>query len=123
MLRQLIVRTQLSDILKDVMKIAEKEKEHVRFLGVDSYLLYTLPSGGSASLQLYMCYVSSLHDNWIRDNDMSVPGPAADQNRISIRIGPLYLVVRVLKPMRVYLVPGCVYKTAKSTIFWFIVMT
>ena len=47
---------------------------------------------------------------------MSVSGPAADHNGISIRIGMPRHVVRVRKPRRVYNVPGCAYAAAHKSI-------
>ena len=47
---------------------------------------------------------------------MSVPGPSADHNGISIQIGAPQHIVRVRKPRRVYPVPGCAQATATSAI-------
>ena len=47
---------------------------------------------------------------------MSVLGPAADHNDISIRIGVPRHVVRVRRPRRVYPVPGCAHATAHKSI-------
>ena len=77
---------------------------------------YTLPGGDAASSRLDRWYVSSRHADWIRDVDMSVPGPSDDYNGISIRIGVSRHVVRVRKPRRVYPVPGCAYADAHKEI-------
>ena len=47
---------------------------------------------------------------------MSVPGPSADHNGISIRIGAPRHIVRVRKPRRIYPVPGCAQATATRAI-------
>ena len=55
--------------------------------------------------------------------DLSVPGPLADHNGISIRIGAPRHIVRVRKPRRIYPVPGCAQATATSAIVATIEMT
>ena len=47
---------------------------------------------------------------------MSVPGPAAEHNGISIRIGVPRHVVCIRKPKRVYPVPGYAYAAAHKSI-------
>ena len=58
-------------------------------------IFYTLPGGGSASLHIAQWYVSSLHADWIRYVDLSVPGPADDINGVSNGIGNVMLCVWV----------------------------
>ena len=60
--------------------------------------------------------MSSWHADWIRDVAMSVSGPSADHNGISIRIGVPRHVVRVRKPRRVFPVPGCARAAAHKSI-------
>ena len=48
--------------------------------------------------------------------DLSVPGPLADHNGISIRIGAPRHILRVRKPRRIYPVPGCAQATATRAI-------
>ena len=48
---------------------------------------------------------------------MSEPGPSADHNGSSIRIGAPQHIVRVHKPRRAYPVPSCTQATAISAIF------
>ena len=45
-----------------------------------------------------------------------MPGPAADHNGITIRIGTLRQIVSVHKPQRVYPVSGCAKFAANRTI-------
>ena len=47
---------------------------------------------------------------------MSVSVPAADHNGISLRISMPHYVIRVLKPRRVYPVPGCEHAAAHTAI-------
>ena len=60
--------------------------------------------------------MSALHADWIQDVDLSVPGPAADHNGISIRIGAPRQIVLIRKPRQVYSVPGCAQATATNAI-------
>ena len=83
--RWLLGRSQLSDVLDADMEIFEAERALPAFQAADHTYFYTLPGGASASSQLYRWYVSPWHDDWIRDIDISVPGPAADHNGIGIR--------------------------------------
>ena len=94
-LRRLLGRAQLSDVLEDAMELAEEDRAISDFQAAVHTYFYTLPGGESASSRLDRWYVSSLHADWIRDIDMSVPGPATDHNGISIRIGAPRTVVRV----------------------------
>ena len=98
------------------MERAGEEKTISAFHATAHTYFYTLPGGGSASSRLDRWYVSALHADWIRDVDLSVPGPAADHNGISIRIGAPRHIVRVRKPRRVYPIPGCAQATATSAI-------
>ena len=54
---------------------------------------------------------------------MSVLGPAADHNGISIRIGVPRHVVRVRRPSRVYPVPRCAHAAAHKAILPAIAVT
>ena len=60
--------------------------------------------------------MSAILSDWIQDVDLSVPGPSADHNGISIRIGAPRYIVRVRKPRRVYPVPYCAQAAATSAI-------
>ncbi|CAI5717474.1 unnamed protein product [Peronospora effusa] len=94
-LRRLLGQAQLCDVLEDDMERAEEERVISVFHVAAHKYFYTLPG----------------------DVDLSVPGPAADHNGISIRIvAPLH-VVRVRKPWHVYPVPGCAQAAATSAIF------
>ena len=115
-LRRLLSRAQLSDVLDDDLKIAEYEREVPTFKAAAHTYFYTRMGGNSASSRRDRWYVSSRHDYWILDVAMSVLGPAADHNGISIRIGVPRHVVRVRKPSRVYPVPGCAHAAAHKAI-------
>ena len=105
-LTRLLGRAKLSDVLEDAMELAEEDRAISDFQAAAHTYFYTLPGGESASSHLDRWYVISLHVDWIRDIEMSVPGPATDHNGISIRIGAPRTVVRIRKPRRVYPVPG-----------------
>ena len=94
-LRRLLGRAQLSDVLHEDMDITEEVRAVPSFQAAAHTYFYTLPGGGSASSRLDRWYVSYRYTAWIRDVAMSVPGPAADHNGISIRIGVPRHVVRV----------------------------
>ena len=98
------------------MKISEEDRAVPAFHAASHTYFYTLPRGGSSSSRLDQWYVSSRHVDWIRDVALSVPGPAADHNGISIRIGVPRYVVRVRKPRHVYPVPGCANTAAHKAI-------
>ena len=115
-LRRLLGRAQLSDVLDGDMKIAEEERAVPTFQAAAHTYFYTLPGGGSASSRLDRWYVTSRHADWIQDLAMSVPGPDADHNDISIRIGVPRHLVRARKPRRVYPVPCCAYAATRKAI-------
>ena len=115
-LRRLLGRVQLSDVLDDDMDMAEEDRDVPAFHAASHTYFYTLPGGGSASSRLDRWYVSSRHADWIRGVALSVPGPAADHNGISIRIGVPRYVVRVRQPRHVYPVPGCANTAAHKAI-------
>ncbi|TDH71265.1 hypothetical protein CCR75_007914 [Bremia lactucae] len=59
---------------------------------------------------------SDILSDWIRDVEFLVPGPAADHNGISARIGVPRHIVRAQKPARVDPVPGCAQAATISKI-------
>ena len=115
-LRRLLDQAQLCDVLEDDMEQAEEERAILASHATAHIYFYTLPGGGSASSRLNRWHVSVLHAEWIRDVDLSVPGPSSEHNGISIQIGVPRHIVRVRKPLRIYSVPGCAQATATSSI-------
>ncbi|CAI5702020.1 unnamed protein product [Peronospora effusa] len=115
-LRRLLGQTQLCDVLEDDMERAEEERAISSFYAAAHTYFYTLPGSKLASSRLDRWYVSALHADWVRDVDLSVPGPEADHNGISIRIVAPRHVLRVRKPRHVYPVPGCAQAAAISSI-------
>ncbi|TDH70315.1 hypothetical protein CCR75_009217 [Bremia lactucae] len=115
-MRRLIGQAQLSDVFYDEMEIAEEEKAVLAFQAAAHTYFYTLPGSGSATSRLDRVYVSSRHADWIRDVALAVPGPAADHNGISIRIGVPRHLVSVRTPRRVYPIPGCAHAAAHKAI-------
>ena len=115
-LRRLLDQAQLCDVHEEDMERAKEERAISAFHATTYTYFYTFPGGGSASSSLYRWYVSALHADWIRDVDLSVPGPSSDHNGISIQIGVPRHIVRVRKPLRIYSVPGCAQATATSSI-------
>ena len=115
-MRRLLGRAQLSDVLDGDMEIAGEERAVPAFDAAAHTFIYTIPGDNSASSRLDRWYISSRLADWIRDVAMSVHGPDADYNGISIRIGVPRHVVSVRKPRRVYPVPGCAHAAAHKAI-------
>ena len=100
-LRRLLGRVQLTDVLDDDMEIAEEERAEPFFQEAAHTYFYTLTGGGPATSRLDRWYVSSRHADWVGDVAISVPGPDADHNGISIRISVPRHVFLIRKPRRV----------------------
>ena len=108
----LLEGAQLSDGLDDVKEIAEQERGVPAFQATSYAYLNTFPGGGFGNItaglvvcEFLACFFESRHA-------MSKPGPAANHNIISIRIGVPRHLARVQKPRRVYRVPGCAHADA-----------
>ena len=84
----------MSVVLEDELQRIEDERSISDYSAAHIYF-YTLPGGGTASSQLDRWYVSSRNADWIRDVHQSVPGPAADHNGVTIRLGYPSCTVRV----------------------------
>ena len=73
-----------------------------------------MPGGASAILRLGRSYVSSLHSDRVRDVDLSLPVPSANNNIIYFRMGIPRHVAVLRKPRRFNSMPGCTHATANS---------
>ena len=103
----------MSDVLEDELQRIEDERSIFEFYSAAHTYFYTLLGGGKASSRLDRWYVSSRNADWIRDVHQSVPGPAADHNGVTIRLGSPSWTVRVRQPRRVYPVPDCSKEAAQ----------
>uniref|UniRef100_M4C608 Uncharacterized protein n=1 Tax=Hyaloperonospora arabidopsidis (strain Emoy2) TaxID=559515 RepID=M4C608_HYAAE len=87
------------------MDRAEDDRNCLEFHANAQTYFYRLPDGSQARSRLDRWYISAQRESWIRDIEKSVPGPAADPNRVSNRIGAPLRTVEEHTPR--YPAAGC----------------
>ena len=102
------------DVLEEALEQAADVRGYRDFYARTHTYFYQLPTGGTASSRSDRWYTSIQHTSWIRDLELSVPGPLADHNGVTERIGAPSQTVTVRKLRRVHPGSSCAEQSVRQ---------